>query len=491
MISRFFITDDKRWLKYGDLLENAETVEQLNEYLSLELEPNYDLRTAINAELAHRYKYRYLFCNDYPAWLSTFHNVLLSIRLQYNLHKTAWMKLNADWIDTDFLRNIQHNTTIGSNTTTNVTAGNTATTTNTSITQSTTTPNTQSTSNTTVKDTSIYTDETAHTGTDTTQNTGTNTVTPNLTISDSGTNSNTTTFKDDTVTSNTTATENGQIGVKTTASTPAADTVTKTIQTAVNPPMNATDGIAGQTSGAETIHSDNINTATPFEIGANGYISGGQETIVYNNLQREQNGNYKQNITTETYGQYNSTTELYEPLKQTTQSHTTTTVSRADGATVNTTTTSNGTTGNTQTQTGNTQTTGNSTNTTQYNDKNTLTHTGLDDNAHNVKTEQTVHNTGTETTKIEGLDDATHNLKTVNSGTTATTQTGTGTNALTGTDTGYNNNKSDNYLKFLTAISTAPFIDWVAKQFEQLFSEYYSCDDRDYLDISDFSEWEG
>lgn len=491
MMFSTYITADKRWLKFGDLLLDNETVTQINEYLTMNLEQNYDIRNIILNELTHRYKYRYLCFNDSVAWLVMFDALVKSMRLEYVLHRDSWLKLNVEWIDTDFLREISRETTADDSRTSNTTIGNTQTTTNTSITTSTNTPNTTSTSNTTVNDTSKYTDTTAKTGTDRTSTTGTNTVTPNLTITDSGTNGATTTVTDNTVTTTNTSGDTGQIGVKTTATTPAADTVTKTITTAISPPMNAADSIAGQTSGAETIHSDNINNNTPFEIASNGYISGGQENITYQNLQREENGNYKQNITTETYGQLNTSTELYEPLKTTNTNTTTTTISRSDGATVNTSTQVNGTTGNTQTQTGNTQTTGSSSDTVTYNTEQTFEHLGQDDATHNLNTMQQVSNTGTDVTRVEGLDDATHNLKIVGSGTNATTVTGTGTNEMTETDSGYNNNKSDNYLKFLTAISTAPFINWVGKQFEQLFSDYYCCDDRDYLDISDFTQWEG
>ena len=87
MLSRYYIAEDKKWLKFGDILENTEARRQLDEWFTFDLEPDYNFRTMINAELSHRYKYRYLFCNNYQSWMLTFHNVIISIRLQYNLHK--------------------------------------------------------------------------------------------------------------------------------------------------------------------------------------------------------------------------------------------------------------------------------------------------------------------------------------------------------------------------------------------------------------------
>lgn len=476
-----------------------------------------------------KWRYNYLFVNDYDAWEQQFIDTMLKIKWEFDLRLSGYIEINSKWIDIDVdittdsesqndinvsRETSQNATSITINTSIVETSQNGNNTVSTEMTESnnltrnsTDTKTGKDTTTNDLSDKTTYNVTDAKTGTDITDKTGHDTETINITLSKTGKDTrneagnSTTQTVDDTVTTKTVDLTDGQIGVKTTSSVPSADTVIKEITTALNPPMNAVDGVMSQ-GDDKKINSDNLSANDPFTVNSQGYTSAATETIRYTNLQRESNGNYKQNITTDTYGEINTNTGLYEPLKNTHTGTETTTTGRPDGADYNTvvtgannidTTTTYDTkdvtsgTNNTDStakdtvtydsatkRTGDETTTKSGTVAVNYDTTDTITGTETAEKTNNV----TESGESSQTSRVEGMDDDSHNVKNTVENTTNGTDTTTNTGSTSGSTKGHNRTKALLYQDFIDAINKSDFIGWFVNSFSPIFSVYLALDDR-------------
>lgn len=467
---------NENWLKFGDILLSVSSQAQILRSLNDTIQNSYFQNFCFKA-LKQHYQYRYLCFNDAAKWIEMFQERCSSITPETQLRLTAYLDLNNSFFNSTHNMQVNENGNSSSTITYNNTTNQNETKIDTSIKED----SIRKTGNTTTNNTTINTSRTqeniAKTGSITRQSAD------STTASTTGAKNNSTSTKDDNISETTNSGFTGDIGVKTTNVVPSADTVTKTITTAIVPPMNASGYVAGQGQN-QSIYADNITTSTPFDTTAN-YNSSVTENVTYNNLQRESNGNYKSNLTTETFGSFNVTTESYEPLKHVDERVTKTQQKRPENVDFNTVVTG---VENSQ-DTGNTSSTGNETET--YNNlTDTKNFNGLDDATHNIKVTNSTENNLTDTHRITGLDDATHNVNTENSLRKTGNDTTQDTKSSSSTTSGFSGDKSALYKNYIDAVEKSDFVVWFYRSFRDLFSVFYEMDDRNLTDVSNFENWE-
>ena len=525
------------WLKLGDIKKT-----DITNVLNNAFENTTDYNSAFVNYFISKNRYRYMFINNEHIVLDYMDNISQVLRpklykiLQTELQTNPEFALfNHDLTNKGTLSNTQTGT--NSNTQTLNTSVKTDTNnTNTTTYGKTDTQTGLTTNNLTNKTTYNTSDE--KTGTDVltqTQTGSSETVTTDTrrykventktgTETNNGEKSNN---EDTTSTSNThntednntvTHTENSKSGVRTVTDTPCAQVITKTITTQLNAPQslagvingvprpNGSEGVADLSPVADNLvyadnHQADFHPGTPLEVDSR-HLTNVQENVSYPALARDENGNYKQNITTETFGQ-NTATGI-EPL----QDNTKVTLTLNDGAEHNNETNSE------VSSTGKVNTKGTSKNTLTFtNRKDTQEYTGSDTTSNNLKVKvtpntttnnQTVYNN----TNSKSGDDTTTNTGTVNvantntlsgkdinanTGTVTSTNTGTvgnqGTNNTTTNSVSEYNNKGFTVDRsvltesFINLLKNDGIFDWFLKQYEEVFSPSFCMDSREYEDV--------
>ena len=525
------------WLKLGDIKKT-----DITNVLNNAFENTTDYNSAFVNYFISKNRYRYMFINNEHIVLDYMDNI--SQVLRPKLYKILQTELQTNPEFALFNHNLTNkgtlsNTQTGTNS--NTQTLNTSVKTDTNNTNTTTYGKTDTqtgltTNNLTNKTTYNTSDE--KTGTDVltqTQTGSSETVTTDTrrykventktgTETNNGEKSNN---EDTTSTSNThntednntvTHTENSKSGVRTVTDTPCAQVITKTITTQLNAPQslasvisgvprpNGSEGVADLSPVADNlVYADNnqadFHPGTPLEVDSR-HLTNVQENVSYPALARDENGNYKQNITTETFGQDTGTG--IEPLQENTK----VTLTLNDGAQHNNESNSE------VSSTGKVNTKGTSKNTLTFtNRKDTQEYTGSDTTSNNLKVKvtpntttnnQTVYNN----TNSKSGDDTTTNTGTVNVANTntlsgkdinanigAVTSTNTGTvgnqgtnNTTTNSTSEYNNkgftvDRSVLTESFINLLKNDGIFDWFLKQYEEVFSPSFCMDSREYEDV--------
>ena len=512
------------WLKLGDIKKT-----DITNVLNNAFENTTDYNSAFVNYFISKNRYRYMFINNEHIVLDYMDNISQVLRpklykiLQTELQTNPEFALfNHDLTNKGTLSNTQTgtnsntqtlNTSLKTDTQTGLTTNNLTnkTTYNTSDEKTGTDVLTQSqtgSSETVTTDTRRYKVENTKTGTETNNGEKSNNEDTTSTSNTHNTEDNNTV----------THTENSKSGVRTVTDTPCAQVITKTITTQLNAPQslasvisgvprpNGSEGVAQLSPVADNLVYTNNNQAdfhpgTPLEVDSR-HLTNVQENVSYPALARDENGNYKQNITKETFGE--DTPTGVEPL----QDNTKVTLTKNEGAEHNNETNSD------VTSTGKVNSKGTSKNTLTFtNRKDTQEYTGSDTSSNNLKVKvtpntttnnQTVYNntnsksgddTTTNTGTVNVANTNTLSGKDINTNTGAVTSTNTGTvgnqgtnNTTTNSTSEYNNkgftvDRSVLTESFINLLKNDGIFDWFLKQYEEVFSPSFCMDSREYEDV--------
>ena len=344
------------YLKYGDL--TFEEREKCFQYLYA-LDENTE---AMFEDMVYsRYAARYLCCNSYEVFYNIIHNKLTEIQEPLAKAMELYSFKKQDTIISPYLEKFESTNDTLNNTSRTVSDIGTSDSTNNTTTseeQSGTSNNKRiDTSITEVTDTGNEKHKTDDKTTATSVKTGsesdsghtsdTNTKTGTVEHSKRGTE--TTSYSgSESVTDNG---SNKQIGVKTTSVSPSATFTTKTIKSNIDTPMSTTSALGMTGLDPKGTTNDLITSTTPTSMDTT-KLSNAEQVVNFSSLDRESDGSYKKNITTETYGSGSTPLTTETTGKQVKEFNSRTDskdYSSTDTDTYNTTDTSNGTQDNTHT----------------------------------------------------------------------------------------------------------------------------------------------
>lgn len=292
--------------KYGDL-----TVEQREELFQY-LQWNENLEAMMEDLMYSRFACRYLCSPNYNNFYNIIHNKFTEIEQPLIRALELYDFTKQDTLVKPYSEDYNNTTDNTVNRTQTVTDNGS----NDSTTNSTGTNNiTDHTANTKVIDTSIV--ETVDSGNDTFKTNDvttdssirTGSETDNSTKNDSnvktGSVNHTKTGTEDRAYSGSeTSTDTGsnkQSGVRTTSVSPSATFTTKTITSNINTPMSTTSTLGMTGISSTGYRNDLITDTTPTSMDIT-KLSDAQQEVSFNSLDRESDGSYKKNVTTETIG---------------------------------------------------------------------------------------------------------------------------------------------------------------------------------------------